>query len=305
MKTKTSVNNPSTAVAPEHYTTGFVTSKDGTTIGYRQLGHGPGVVLLHGAMESSQSHTQLAGALADAFTVYLPDRRGRGLSGPYSKDYTIHTGVEDMDALLAKTGAHNIFGVSSGGLICLQTALTLPAIHKVALYEPGLIVNSSAPTAFLTRYDQEMAQGKIAAALVTGMKGAQMGPPVFNIMPRWLLELLTNMAMKSEDKKAKDGDITMRALAPTLHYDFQMVAEMSGKLESFRAIRAEVLLLGGSRSPAYLKAALDALEKVLPHVKRIEFPALDHGGSSNISNINRAGKPELVAQELLRFFAEP
>src|SRR5437870_2005689 len=29
------------AVARERYTTGFVTSKDGTTIGYRQFGHGP------------------------------------------------------------------------------------------------------------------------------------------------------------------------------------------------------------------------------------------------------------------------
>jgi len=80
---------------------------------------------------------------------------------------------------------------------------------------------------------------------------------------------------------------------------------MSGKLESFRDVRAEVLLLGGSKSPAFLKNGLDALEKVLPHVKRIEFPGLGHGGSSDTSNTNRGGQPELVAQELRRFFAEP
>src|SRR5690348_4242592 len=80
MKPKTSVKNQSTVAAQEHYMTSSVTSKDGTTIGYRQLGHGPGVVLLHGAMESAQSHLQLAEALADTYTVYLPDRRGRGLS---------------------------------------------------------------------------------------------------------------------------------------------------------------------------------------------------------------------------------
>jgi len=60
------VNNQSTVAAQEHYTTGSVTSKDGTTIGYRQLGHGPGVVLLHGMMSSGQNHMQLAEALADA-----------------------------------------------------------------------------------------------------------------------------------------------------------------------------------------------------------------------------------------------
>jgi hypothetical protein len=144
-----------------------------------------------------------------------------------------------------------------------------------------------------------MAQGKAAAALITGMKGAQMGPPIFNIMPRWLLELLTTMAMKSEDKEAKGDYVPMKALAPTLHYDFQLVAEMSGKLASFRAVPAEVLLLGGSKSPAYLKVALDALEKVLLHVKRIEFPGLGHGGSGNT---DRGGRPEPVAQELRRFF---
>jgi pimeloyl-ACP methyl ester carboxylesterase len=63
-------------------TTGSVLSKDGTRIGYLRVGQGPAVVLLHGSNESARSHTQLALALADAFTVYLPDRRGRGLSGP-------------------------------------------------------------------------------------------------------------------------------------------------------------------------------------------------------------------------------
>jgi len=304
MKTQTSVKNQSTVAAREHYTNGSVTSQDGTTIGYRQLGHGPGVVMLHGAMESAQSHMQLAEVLADTFTIYLPDRRG--LSGPYGKDYSIQKDVEDMDALLTKTGAHYVFGVSSGGLICLQAALTIPAIHKAALYEPMLLMNGSVPTAFVTRYDKEMAQGKVAAALVTGMKGSQMGPPVFNAIPRWLLELLTKMMMASEDKKARGDDVTMRMLAPTLHYDFQLVIESEGALESFRAIRAEVLLLGGSTSPAFLKVALDALEKVFPHAKRIEFPGLGHGGSGNTnSNTNRGGQPERVAQELRRFFAEP
>jgi pimeloyl-ACP methyl ester carboxylesterase len=287
----------------EQYTTAFVTSKDGTAIGYRQFGAGPGVVLLHGAMESAQSHMQLARALSDAFTVYVPDRRGRGLSGPYSQTHSRQTDLEDLDALLIRTGAHNVFGVSSGGIICLQAALTLPALHKVAVYEPALFLDEAVPAAFLTRFDQEMAQGRLAAALVTAMQGAQMGPPIFTHMPRWLLERLTHMALKGEAKKGSGDTMSFKALAPTLHYDFQLVVEKSGKLESFRGIRADVLLLGGSKSPAYLKTALDAMEKVLPQAKRIEFPGLDHGGSSDTSDMNRGGKPELVAQELRRFFA--
>jgi pimeloyl-ACP methyl ester carboxylesterase len=280
-------------------TIGSVTSKDGATIGYHQLGQGPGVVVLHGTAESAQSHRQLAEAPADTFTVYLPNRRGRGLSGPHGKDYSLRKEVEDLDALLTKTGANYVFGVSTGAVICLQAARTLSVIHKAAIFEPPLIINNSVPTDFLTRYDNEIAEGNVASALVTAMKGSQMGPPVFKVIPRWLLKLLTEMMMTSEDKKAKADDVTMRMLAPTLHYDFQISVETEGALESFRATRADVLLLGGSKSPAYLKVALDALEKAIPNATRTEFPGLGHGASGNT---DRRGHPERVAQELRRFF---
>jgi pimeloyl-ACP methyl ester carboxylesterase len=298
---KTIANHQSIVAEPGHDLTGSVISKDGTAIGYRQLGAGPGLVVLHGAMESAQSHMQLAEALADTYTVYLPDRRGRGLSGPYGRGSGVGEAVEDLDALLAQTGAHYVFGVSSGAIISLQAALTLPAIRKAAIFEPPLIVNGPTPTAWLTRFDDEMAQGKVAAAMITGMKGTEMGPPLLNLMPRWLLERLTTMMMASEEKKAGVDAVTMRMLAPTLHYDFQLVIEMDGALESFRALETDVLLLGGSKSPAYLSRAVAALEKVLPHATRVEFPGLGHEASGNR---DQRGQPERVAQELRRFFGE-
>ena len=194
--------NASTEVARNRYTTAFVTSSDGTTIGYRQLGHGPGVVVLHGAMESAQSHMQLADFLASSFTVYLPDRRGRGMSGPYRTDNDIKKDVEDLGAILAKTRATSVFGVSSGALICLQAALTLPAIRSAAIFEPPLMFNGSVPAALLRRYDEEIAQGKVASALITGMKAAQMGPPIFNLI----------LGVKLTDQEKKDLVTFMRAL---------------------------------------------------------------------------------------------
>jgi pimeloyl-ACP methyl ester carboxylesterase len=291
----------STAVAGGRYTTSSVTSKDGTTIGYRQVGHGPAVVVLHGAMESAQSHMQLAEALAGTFTVLLPDRRGRGLSGPYGPDYGIHKDVEDLDALLTRTGANFVLGVSSGAIICLEAARRLQAIRKAAVFEPPLMAAGAAPTALVTRYDDEIARGNVPAALVTGMRAAQMGPPIFNLIPRWPLEQLTKLAIASEDKKATGGYVSMRALAPTLHYDFQLIVETEGALRTFRAINAQVLLLGGSNSPAYLKAAVDGLEKVLPHATRVEFPGLGHGATGNR---DRGGNPRLVAQVLRQFFCD-
>lgn len=281
-------------------TIGSVTSADGTSIGYRRLGQGPGVLLLHGAMESAQSHIQLATALADSFTVYLPDRRGRGLSGPYPGDYGIRTEIEDMRALLAGTGARNVFGVSSGGIVCLHAALALSSIDKAAIFEPPLFLDPATPAALLARFDRELSEGRLAAALVTGMKGAQMGPAIFNAIPRRLLERLTTMAMAQDDKNRTEAYVPMRALAPTLRYDFQLVADASGSQEHFRAMRTRTLLLGGGKSPAYLKRALDALQQVLPDAARVEFPRLNHAASGNA---DRGGRPERVAQELRTFFS--
>ena len=282
-------------------TSSFVTSRDGYRIQYWQLGQGPGVVMLHGAMESARSHLTLARAISDCFTVYLPERRGHQLGFPFVDGYCMQKEIEDLAALLDQTGARHIVGVSAGGLICLQAGLTLPSIDRIALYEPALIVNSSVSVDFLPRYDREIASGKTAAALVSGMKGAQLGPPVFNTIPRWLLEQLTTATMKQEENKARSGDITMRSLAPTLHYDFRLVAEMAESIGMFSAMRVPVLLLGGGSSPTWLKSALDALEKTLPQVQRVEFRGLDHGGSSDISSTNRLSKPEIVAIELKQF----
>jgi hypothetical protein len=79
-------------------------------------------------------------------------------------------------------------------------------------------------------------------------------------------------------------------------FDCQLVVEMQGTLESFKDVPAEALLLGASKSPAFLKRTLDALERVLPNVRRVELQGLGHAAAVD------GGRPERVAQELRRFF---
>jgi pimeloyl-ACP methyl ester carboxylesterase len=142
----TSVTNHSTATAPERWAPGSLTSKDDTTIGYRQIGHGPGVLLLRGIMESAQSHLELAERLADTITVYLPDRRGRGRSARQGLPHP--QGSRGSGRPPCQTGRPTqVFGVSAGAIICLQAALTLPAIHRAAIFEPPLLLSGSVSTA--------------------------------------------------------------------------------------------------------------------------------------------------------------
>jgi pimeloyl-ACP methyl ester carboxylesterase len=295
-----------TTITTAEMTTGSVLSQDGTRIGYLRVGQGPAVVLLHGSNESAHSHTQLALALADTFTVYLPDRRGRGMSGPHRPDHSIRTEVEDLQAVLTESGAQRVFGVSVSALIVLQAARTQPAIRQIAAYEPALLMDrSSRYTEWVTRFDQEMAQGKVAAAEITSMYGLDLAPPAFKLMPRPQAEALTNMAMDSEDKQAASDTVTMRKLAPTLRYEGLLLAETAGTIGSFADVPADVLLLGGDMErPAFIKPAFEALAQTLPHNRRVRFPGLDHGCSADVGPANPGGKPEIVAPEIRSFFAQ-
>jgi pimeloyl-ACP methyl ester carboxylesterase len=254
-------------------------------------------------MQSSRSHLQMAAALADEFTVYLPDRRGRGMSGPYPADYNIQTEVEDLRAVMAAAGADMVFGVSASGLVALEAARIDAAIRKVAVYEPALLPAGTRHTRWLPRFDRELAEGKVSAALITSMIGLELAPPAMKVMPRWLLEALTTMVLRGEDKKAAPDTVTMRSLAPTLHYEGVLLNEMAGKLQTFADLSAEVLLLGGSKGLGFLRPALDGLAETLPNSRRVEFAGLDHGGSADVSKVNPKGNPELVAAELRSFFA--
>ena len=284
--------------AKRDYKTGSVTSKDGTIIGYRQMGSGPGLIIMHGGLNAAQHFMKLGTALSDAFTVYIPDRRGRGSSGPFGDNYGLQREVEDMDALLKRTGAHYLFGAATGALIILQSSLTLSAIHKIALYEPLLYIDKSAMDTFnavVRRYDKEIADGKPIAAMVTVTQADEELSSTIKL-PRLVLAILFTLILRIDAIRVKGDDVRLKALLPTLRFDLQLVNETEGMLENFKGVSAEVLLLGGSKSPLLLKNSLEALRDVLPHVHRVELPGLDHKSAADW------GKPKRVAQELRAFF---
>jgi pimeloyl-ACP methyl ester carboxylesterase len=300
------IMNPTrVTTARAELSTGSVTSADGTTIGYRQVGRGPAVVVLHGSNESAASHLQLAQALASEFTVYLPDRRGRGRSGPHQPGHRMATEVEDLQAVVAAAGARSVFGVSIGGLIALRTALVTPAIRQVAAYEPALLLGRSGRyTSWTGRFDQELGRGQVAEALITSLFGFDLAPPALRVLPRRLLVAATNAAMKKEDAQATEDTVTMRQLAPTIGFEGLLLAELAGSIGSLAEVGADVLLMGGDmKRPAFIRPAFDALARTLPRNRCVRFRGLDHGGSSDPGPASRAGQPAVVAPEVLSFFA--
>jgi pimeloyl-ACP methyl ester carboxylesterase len=289
-----------------------VASRDGTTIGYLRVGGAelPGLVLLHGAMEWSRSHVELAQALSDRFTVHLPDRRGRGTSGPFCAPYRVEQDVDDMSAVLTATEARAVMGVSSGSVVWLHTLLAAVSaqpgtpIDRAVLFEPPLLPDAERAAALVARVDRELAAGDVDAALVTGMLGAEMGPAAVRRLPRGLLQRLTafgaDYEQRQQAKRPVDGYVTMRELAPTLRQDFALVAATSSRLDQFGQVSTPVLLLGGDKSPAYLRRGLDALEQVLPNTERLKLAGVGHDVTGNA---DRRGRPQVVADVVRAFLA--
>ena len=277
------------------YTLESVTAKDGSILTYRQLGQGPGILLLHGGLQAAQNLMSLASALSNAFTLYVLNRRGRG-SGTYLPDYSIQTDREDVEAVLSKTGASRIFGLSAGGLIALEAARHLPGLRRVALYEPPISIRQSSPTEWLGRFDKEIAARNPAAALATALKGTQTSPMLARV-PHFLLVPLFRFMLDRDRQNHCRDDIPLEDIIPTMRYDVQLSKDTEGMLPSFATIDADVLLMGGSKSPPYLRLALDELAAVLPHAQRVELRGLDHQAPDN------SEQPERVAAALREFFA--
>jgi len=275
---------------------GEVRSADGTTIGYYHLGEGPPVVLLHGAGQSSNSFSALASDLSDSFAVFVPDRRGRGRSGPYGEFHGLRSEIEDLSALLDASGAHDVFGLSAGAVIAIETALVRPDITKLALYEPPLSFDGVVHGEWLPRYEREMAEGRTGAALAVVLKGtADRGP--MRLVPGFLLGAFMDFAIKrTAGRPAPPGSLSPRELIPTVGYDGQTVRDATGELQRFSDLSCDVLLLGGSRSARNLTASLEGLSNVLPDARKVIIRGVGHTAADN------SGQPSRVAMELRRFF---
>ena len=82
-----------------------ILSKDGTAIAVERTGRGPALVFVDGAMcyRASGPSQPMAAALAEHFTVFTYDRRGRGDSSD-SGPYDVQREVDDLDAVIREAG---------------------------------------------------------------------------------------------------------------------------------------------------------------------------------------------------------
>lgn len=284
-----------------------VRSKDGTTIGFRQMGRGPAIVILHGGALASQHYMKLGSALADEFTVCIPDRRGRGMSGPYGSSYSIESEDEDLAAVIADTGARCIFGTADGGLFALHGSVAISEIRKVAVFEPVIFVGQPGLDEFTKTIDRGealVARGDIAGAMSSLAADAGNDPrtqavsPLYRLLGRMFTSPIACRAVLSLDALAARGDnVALRDLVPALIPELQQVKATEGTIDYYRNVTAECLLMCGADAPPLFTGTQDALLQVLPNATQLVLPGLNHGAAQD-----QGGDPVVIADRLKQFF---
>jgi pimeloyl-ACP methyl ester carboxylesterase len=116
------------------------------------------------------------------------------------------------------------------------------------------------------------------------------------VVPRGLLTRMFRLALREDAKDKRSGEPRLRDLIPTQSLDYRLVREARGTLDSVTASGADVLLLGGSRSPPALKHVLDVLSHRLSGAERHELPGLGHDAA-----IDGRKQVARVAAEIRRF----
>lgn len=110
---------------------------DGTRIHYRQMGQGPGMVLLHGFPQTGHMWRKVFPALAERFTVVAPDLRGYGHSDRSASGYDKRTMAADIADVIQALGIAPVIlvGHDRGARVAHRFALDHPSLltHLVLL----------------------------------------------------------------------------------------------------------------------------------------------------------------------------
>jgi len=122
-------------------------SADGAAIACEVIGDGPALLYVHGTADDRVGFDRVAPLIADKFTLFMMDRRGRGLSGDRPR-YHLAREYDDVaamaDAIAAVRGEPvDVFSHSYGSL-CVMGAMRLAApLGRSLFYEPPSGVSSA------------------------------------------------------------------------------------------------------------------------------------------------------------------
>jgi len=255
-----------------------VLSKDGVEISVQKAGSGPALLLVHGALlNGSLSWGAVLPKLAEHFTVYAMDRRGRAPSGD-AKEYSIAKEADDIANVVEAIGGPVIvLAHSYGALASLEALDRLPAVSHLILYEPPVALKPGDP-AIAANLDRALEANDREELVTTFLRDQIRVPPdripVMKSSPIWPIAL---------------------QIAPTLPRETRAVNTYNATREQFANWKTPTTLLLGSETVGLLKDAAFFVRDAIPGCRMIILEGQGHGAMLDAPDFFAAKVLELAA----------
>lgn len=261
-----------------------VTSKDGTSIAFDKTGQGPALVLVGGAFEQRAMESETAKLfalplMAQHFTMYHYDRRGRGDSTD-TQPYAVEREIEDVEAIINEAGGSAfLVGISSGAALAMQAAAALGTkVKKLAMYEPPYNDDADARQAWKEFRKQ------VGVALAEGRNADAVG--LFMMLVGVPAEALPEMQQYPMWPQ-------LESVAPTLAYEGAVLGE-DASIPTALASRLTIptLVMNGGQTYPFMVTTAAALSQIIPNAQHRVLEDQPHEVA-----------PEALAPLLIEFFA--
>ena len=243
-------------------------------------GIGRPILVLHGGMGDSESWVRVTDLLRDRFRTVRLHRRQYQLDVP--RKVTMADEVRQVRAVAGTLGCPVLVGHSSGAVLALEALAADPDLYAGAvLYEPPLVVDEVLGGPKLEPARTAVAKGKPGTALAIFLRDVVRINPVMATLAGFLINRRPDKLGGRVERQLDDNDA---------------IDALGNRLDAYAEIDVPVLLLAGDRSPAHLGTRLDALQRVLPHSRRVTMHGQGH--------IAERTAPDRVARAISTFLEE-
>jgi pimeloyl-ACP methyl ester carboxylesterase len=260
-----------------------VRSRDGAEISVQKAGSGPALLLIHGALlNGSLSWGAVLPKLAQHFTVYAMDRRGRAPSGD-AKEYSIANEADDIAAVVEAIGGPVIvLAHSYGALASLDALDRLKTVSHLILYEPPVTAEGARP-------DSEVVLPNLDRALAADDRG----------------EIVT-IFLRDQVRVPPENIARMRSspiwplvlqIASTLPRESRAVNTYRPSRERLANWKTPTTLLLGSNTTGLLRDAAFFVHEAIPGCRMVILESQGHGAMLDA--------PDFFADKILEVAAAP
>ena len=244
---------------------------DGVSIRYRDEGHGPALVLLHGSRSTLDSWDGVVARLKSHYRIIRFDQPPTGLSGPVSDAALKAIGSPEavvagvMDTLHVDHAS--IAGTSSGGTLAYYFAATYPQrvdtliLSNTPADDVGTLKPASTPAL----------DAAIARFKATGIEGR-------DFWQAYLYDLYGDPARITPQLVNYYYGIGLRTIEPNRYKLHALTSNVAVTADHLHRVTAPVLILWGMRDPVLLPAAEHRLASRLDQAKSISTIELSDVG---------------------------